>query len=355
MKQSKGWDIVSKILNNLKENFLFAGNYILSISVTILISTLLIYFIIGANLKLFFVLALFYFITSIIILNIVGSKRKREIENVKNIINAIRKNSFETPEEIKLGKYLLELEGEIKAMFLRTKNDIANLKKLEQVRTEFLGNVSHELRTPIFAIQGYLETLLDGALKDEKVNKTFLQKANQHTINLNNLLNDLIDISMIESGQMKMSFRYFNVNDFFETLNLEMKPHAQQKGLELNFQKVKPNLQLFGDKEKIKQVMVNLIMNAIKYTEKGSVEIGVTDESKRALIFVRDSGIGISERDLDRIFERFYRVDKDRSRSVGGTGLGLAIVKHILEAHGSKIEVKSTPGVGSEFSFSLKK
>ncbi|MEW6196499.1 MAG: ATP-binding protein [Bacteroidota bacterium] len=343
------------MLNNLKENLLFAGNYILPISITILISALLLSFIIGTNSKLFFVVALFTFITLLIILNIVGAKRKSEIENVKNIINAIRKNSFEKPEEIKLGKYLLELEKEIRAMFIRTKNDIANLKKLEQVRTEFLGNVSHELRTPIFAIQGFIETLLDGALNDEKVNKTFLQKANQHTINLNNLLNDLIDISMIESGQMKMSFRYFNVNDFFETLNLEMKPHAQQKGLELNFQKVSSNLQLYGDKEKLKQVLVNLIMNAIKYTEKGKVEVGLIEEPKKAVIFVKDSGIGISEKDLDRIFERFYRVDKDRSRSVGGTGLGLAIVKHILEAHNSKIEVKSTLGVGSEFSFSLKK
>lgn len=240
-------------------------------------------------------------------------------------------------------------------MFLRTKNDIASLKKLEQVRTEFLGNVSHELRTPIFTIQGFLETLLDGAMYDNKVNRTFLQKANQHTHNLNSLLNDLIDISMIESGQMRMSFRYFDVNEFLNSIVHDMRSHAQNKDIQLILHTNVNISTIFGDKEKLKQVMVNLIINAIKYTEKGSVEIGVTDEGKRTKIYVRDTGIGIAKSDLDRIFERFYRVDKDRSRAQGGTGLGLAIAKHIIEAHGSKIDVISDPGRGSTFSFSLKK
>ena len=229
------------------------------------------------------------------------------------------------------------------------------MKKLEQVRTEFLGNVSHELRTPIFAIQGYVETLLDGAIADEKVNKNFLQKAMHHTNNLNNLINDLIDISMIESGQLKMSFRYFNIGEYLETLVQELSPLAEKKNIELKLMPVKQSLQLFGDKERLKQVLVNLILNAIKYTEAGSVEISVADEGKFGRISVRDTGIGIGEADLDRIFERFYRVDKDRSRAVGGTGLGLAIVKHLVDAHGSKIEVKSELGKGSEFSFKLKK
>ncbi|MEW6507039.1 MAG: ATP-binding protein [Bacteroidota bacterium] len=270
------------------------------------------------------------------------------------IIKSIRENSFKSPGEINLGKYLVELEDEIKAMFLRTKTDIANMKKLEQVRTEFLGNVSHELRTPIFAIQGFLETLLDGALYDKKVNRNFLQKAVQHTHNLNNLLNDLIDISMIESGQMRMSFRYFDVNDFLGSIVNELKTLAQNKNIELIFNPAKQNSKLFGDKEKIKQVMINLIMNALKYTEKGHVEVGVINDVKRGKVYVKDTGIGIADSDIERIFERFYRVDKDRSREQGGTGLGLAICKHIIEAHGSKIEVKSELGKGSTFSFSLK-
>lgn len=297
----------------------------------------------------------FLVLLSFVTLNYLGKHRHTELSTIKSIINRIRENEFASPDEIILSKYLVELEGEIKSMFLRTQNDILNLKKLEQVRTEFLGNVSHELRTPIFAIQGYIETLINGAINDNRVNTSFLEKAGLHTQNLNNLLNDLIDISMIESGQMKMSFRYFNISEFVEQLITEFKPIAEEKGLELKLSSIKPNLQLYGDKNRLKQVFVNLVQNAIKYTEEGRVEIVISEEGKFGRITVRDTGYGIPEADLDRIFERFYRVDKDRSRAVGGTGLGLAIVKHILEAHNSKIEVKSILGLGSEFSFKLKK
>ena len=221
-----------------------------------------------------------------------------------------------SPDEIKLGKPLVELEGDIKAMFLKTQNDIENLKKLEHVRTEFLGNVSHELRTPIFAIQGFIETLLNGALNDPKVNRNFLIKASNHVIRLNNLLNDLIDISMIESGQMKMSFRYFNVKDYFENIYFEMQPIAERKNLKLILHPIKGNLKLFGDKDRLRQVITNLISNSIKYTEEGKVEIFVEEEDKFGKIVVRDTGIGISEPDIERIFERFYRVDKFRIRRI---------------------------------------
>jgi two-component system phosphate regulon sensor histidine kinase PhoR len=240
-------------------------------------------------------------------------------------------------------------------MFEKERNDIEYLKRLERMRTEFLANVSHELRTPIFAIQGYIETLLDGAIDDEKVNKYFLDKANQHTINLSNLLNDLIDISMIESGEMRMSYRYFNINDYISQIIHEMMPIAQEKSIELIYYPAKEGLQLFGDKSRLKQVFINLITNAIKYTEQGKVEVLIEEEPKFGKIIIRDTGLGITQEDINRIFERFYRVDKARSRSVGGTGLGLAIVKHIVEAHNSKIEVKSELGAGSEFSFRLKK
>lgn len=313
------------------------------------------YFFNGFDTGLFLISFLFSSSFTFIILLIIGSKRKNELTKISNIIKGIRENSYNNPDEIKLGKHLSQLENEIRGMFFRTKNDISNLKKLEQVRTEFLGNVSHELRTPIFAIQGFLETLLDGALYDNKVNRTFLQKANQHTQNLNNLLNDLIDISMIESGQMRMSFRYFDVNEFIAAIISEMKPLANNKEISLIFHRDPGNSKVFGDKEKIKQVMVNLVMNAIKYTEKGRVEIGIIDEGKRGKIYVKDTGIGISDSDLSRIFERFYRVDRDRSRQQGGTGLGLAISKHIIEAHGAKIDVVSRLGEGTTFSFSLKK
>jgi len=293
---------------------------------------------------------------SFIILDLIGAKRNKELNKIKEIITNISKNVYANSEEIILTKNLSGLEDAIKGMFERAKSDIEYLKKLEKIRTEFLANVSHELRTPIFAIQGYIETLLNGAVNDKNVNLSFLDKANQHTISLSNLLNDLIDISMIESGEMRMSYRYFYIIPYLKQIVNDLKPMADEKGIGLILHKsVDEKLQLFGDKNKLKQVLVNLIQNSIKYTEHGMVEIFAEEEKKFSLIRIKDTGIGIPEEDINRVFERFYRVDKARSRAVGGTGLGLAIVKHIIEAHGSKIEVKSRLNEGSEFSFRLKK
>ena len=303
---------------------------------------------------------LFPSIISILIIDIaalylIGRRRNKELDDIKTIINNIRKNKYNSEEEIELGSNLLSLQKAIKKMFKKEKSDIEYLHRLQKVRSQFLANVSHELRTPIFTIQGYIETLLNGAVNDKKVNLHFLEKANQNTISLSNLLNDLIDISMIESGEMRMSYRYFKINELINQVVQENKKVAEDKNLELNYIPARDDLEVFGDKEKLRQVLVNLILNAIKYTEKGKVEILVEEENKRAKVIVRDTGIGIPENYLDRIFERFFRVDKARSRSLGGTGLGLAIVKHIIEAHNSKVTVTSKEGEGSEFSFLLKK
>jgi two-component system phosphate regulon sensor histidine kinase PhoR len=286
---------------------------------------------------------------------LIGRRRNKELDDIKTIINNIRKNKYNSEEEIQLGSNLLSLQKAIKKMFKKEKTDIEYLQRLQKVRSQFLANVSHELRTPIFNIQGYIETLLNGAVNDKNVNVHFLEKANQNTISLSNLLNDLIDISMIESGEMRMSYRYFKINELIRQVVQENKKVAEDKNLELNFIPARDDLDVFGDKEKLKQVLVNLIHNAIKYTEKGKVEILVEEENKHAKVIVRDTGIGIPENYLDRIFERFFRIDKARSRSLGGTGLGLAIVKHIIEAHNSKVTVTSKEGEGSEFSFLLKK
>jgi two-component system phosphate regulon sensor histidine kinase PhoR len=288
-------------------------------------------------------------------LYLIGRRRNQELEEIKTIINNIRKNKYNSEEEIQLGSNLLSLEKAIKKMFKKEKSDIEYLQRLQKVRSQFLANVSHELRTPIFAIQGYIETLLSGAVKDEKVNMHFLEKANQNTISLSNLLNDLIDISMIESGEMRMSYRYFKINDLINQVVQENKKVAEDKGLELSYTAARDDLEVFGDKDKLRQVLVNLVQNAVKYTEKGKVELYVDEENKHARINVRDTGIGIPEDYHDRIFERFFRIDKARSRSLGGTGLGLAIVKHIIEAHNSKMNVVSKEGEGSTFSFLLKK
>ena len=273
----------------------------------------------------------------------------------KTIINNIRKNKYNSEEEIQLGSNLLALQKAIKKMFKKEKSDIEYLQRLQKMRSQFIANVSHELRTPIFAIQGYIETLLNGAIHDNNVNMHFLEKANQHTVSLSNLLNDLIDISMIESGEMRMSYRYFKINDLINQVIQDNKKIAEDKNLELIYIPARDDLEVFGDKDKLRQVLVNLILNSIKYTEKGKIEVLVEEEDKHAKIIVRDTGIGIPENYLDRIFERFFRIDKARSRSQGGTGLGLAIVKHIIEAHNSKVAVTSKEGEGSEFSFLLKK
>jgi two-component system phosphate regulon sensor histidine kinase PhoR len=236
-------------------------------------------------------------------------------------------------------------------------SDINRLKKLERIRSEFLANVSHELRTPIFSIQGFLETLLDGAVDDPTVNRDFLDKAHRHAGRLNTLLNDLIEIARIESGEMKMSFRYFSIGEFLHGMVEEMRGQAEKKNLSLSLSPgIRPDEQVYGDRDRLKQVMVNLIDNAIKYTEPGgSIICSAAVNADRTVVHVQDTGCGIESEHLPRIFERFYRVDRDRSREVGGTGLGLAIVKHIVEAHGGSISVESTVGKGSTFSFSLKR
>jgi two-component system phosphate regulon sensor histidine kinase PhoR len=239
--------------------------------------------------------------------------------------------------------------------------DFAAMQKLERIRSEFLGNVSHELRTPIFAVQGFIETLLDGAVDDPKVNRDFLERAGSQAARLNSLLNDLIDISRIESGEMRMSFRLFDIQLFLREVVRDMQSIAERKHIELYFTgniRQHHEIMVFGDKDRLKQVMINLIDNAIKYSnEAGSVKVELvsgTPTDQEVTVLVHDTGIGIAQEHLSRLFERFYRVDKDRARSSpGGTGLGLAIVKHIVEAHHGMIKVESTPSVGSTFSFTL--
>jgi two-component system, OmpR family, phosphate regulon sensor histidine kinase PhoR len=236
-------------------------------------------------------------------------------------------------------------------------------EKLERVRSEFLANVSHELRTPIFAVQGFIETLLDGAIDDPAVNRDFLVRARLQAERLNNLLNDLIDISRIESGEMRMSFRMFDLQPFLRDFTAEMQPLAHAKNIELYFAgNVLPHheVNVYADKERIKQILINLVDNAIKYSESGGsikIELMNAEPTPNELtIRVVDTGVGIAQEHLSRLFERFYRVDKGRARSSpGGTGLGLAIVKHITEAHQGKISVTSEIGKGSAFQFTLRK
>jgi two-component system phosphate regulon sensor histidine kinase PhoR len=190
---------------------------------------------------------------------------------------------------------------------------------------------------------------------DPGVNRLFLEKAYRNATQLNALLMDLIDISQMEAGELRLSFRYFSVPDFLRDIASEIQPLAEQKQIQLSVQDTPLPFEAYGDRDRLKNVLMNLLSNAIKYTESGgNVWVSYEAGAKSVTISVRDSGVGIAPEDQQRIFERFYRVDKQRSRDVGGTGLGLAIVKHIVEAHGSKMEVSSEQGKGSTFSFGLK-
>lgn len=247
---------------------------------------------------------------------------------------------------------LAELLNEI---LEKMNDDLVRMKKLEHMRSQFLGNVSHELRTPIFSVQGYLETLMQNPDADPEKQKKFIRKAFRQAERLNNLLTDLIDISRIESGEMKMTFLSFDVHSWLEKIVLEAKESVGDQNIDIFLaNEVDEHIQVLGDQERLKQVMHNLVTNAIKYNiNGGKVRVGYIPQKHSVDIFVADTGRGIEGRHIPHIFERFYRVDKERSRKVGGTGLGLAIVKHILEAHHSKIVVESEIGIGSRFEFSL--
>lgn len=247
-----------------------------------------------------------------------------------------------------------------KSIVSKAEEDLSHVKDLEQVRNEFLGNVSHELRTPVFTVQGFLETLLDGAIDDPTVRDEFLQKAHDNIVRLHMLLNDLIEISRIESGEMKMSFRYFDIVDLCRgtILNLADKSamHRVKVDLEVVGKDEKNSLRVYADRNRIEQVLVNLLDNAIKYNRpEGEVLLSLRATGKYVEISLEDDGPGISKVDFERIFERFYRVDRGRSHQVGGSGLGLSIVKHIINAHGSSVKVVSDGSSGTTFGFRLRR
>ncbi|HEY1046736.1 MAG TPA: ATP-binding protein [Bacteroidia bacterium] len=237
------------------------------------------------------------------------------------------------------------------------KQEINQLKATEQFRKEFLGSVSHELKTPIFNIQGYIETLLDGAMNDHEVNIKFLKKAANSAERLNTLVNDLLDISRLESGALQMRFSDFDITELVKEVFDSYSKPASDKHIKLKIKEgCDEPFMVNADKDRIRQVLNNLVGNSISYgKENGVTLVGLYDMDTNILIEVSDNGDGIEPEHLPRLFERFYRTDKSRSRNSGGTGLGLSIVKHILEAHHQAISVRSTVGIGTNFSFTLKK
>lgn len=238
------------------------------------------------------------------------------------------------------------------------KQEIEELKKMARYRREFLGNVSHELKTPIFNIQGYVLTLLDGGLDDPSINKEYLLRTEKSINRMIAIVEDLETISQLEASELKLNTTKFDIvgltREVIEFLEIKSKKRDKIIGFDRNYDK--PIL-VIADKERIRQVLINLIDNSIKYgnPEHGKTKISFFDMDENTLIEITDNGNGIDAADLPRVFERFFRTDKGRSREQGGTGLGLAIVKHIIEAHDQTINVRSTVGVGTTFAFTLKK
>jgi two-component system, OmpR family, phosphate regulon sensor histidine kinase PhoR len=253
---------------------------------------------------------------------------------------------------------MTSLTNQVKKFALDKKMEIETLKVREEYRREFLGNVSHELKTPLFTVQGYLSTLLDGAINDKKVREKYLERAEKGVERLIYIVEDLDLIAKLEMGEVNLEFSKFNIIELVQSVFDLLEMNADKKNIILMFDR-KYNRPIFvnADQEKIQQVLTNLIMNSIKYgRENGTTEVTIEDlVDNKVIIRIRDNGEGIEKHNIPRLFERFFRVDKSGSRSEGGSGLGLSIVKHIIEAHDEKIYVESDFDKGSEFSFTLEK
>ncbi|MAU36074.1 MAG: two-component sensor histidine kinase [Flavobacteriales bacterium] len=320
----------------------------LFLTLTISFCAILIFWVFNPILQIPFVI--FFLITFLLIYHVL---RNFFYERIKVVYKNIYKNKMVT--NIKdLDIERVEKEAE---QWANAKEEELNAYKEDQnYRREFIGNVSHELKTPIFNIQGYVETLLDGGINDTEINLKYLQRANKSIDRMINIIEDLDVISRLESDLDYLDFQSFNivnlVNEVFDAC--EMMANEMKIKMEL-INESSSNF-ILADQDKIQQVFLNLISNSIKYGKhNGVIFVRLYDMDEKMLIEVEDDGIGIAHESINRLFERFYRVDKDRSRKVGGTGLGLAIVKHILEGHNQKINVESKLGYGTKFSFILEK
>ena len=283
----------------------------------------------------------------------------RRVDLARQTLRSARKGRFEALEPIQEARRRDELDGLLWQVYRAGKTlqqEIERLQELENYRREYIGDVSHELKTPIFAISGFAESLLDGALEDERVNRTFLQKIARNALRLDALARDLTDLSRIETGELEMSIEPFALQPLAMDVAEALEVRAASREVRLYIQVSTALPLVYGDRKQLRHVLANLVENAIKYNNVG----GRVEMTARLLsdglvrIAVVDDGLGIPSEAIPRLTERFFRVDKSRSRDQGGTGLGLAIVKHILEAHDQKLSISSKVGYGSTFSFLLR-
>lgn len=280
----------------------------------------------------------------------------RELNKIHKLVGKLKKKELSGLDKEKANALnpLKKINDDIYSFATLKQKEIDELKKLEAFRKEFIADVSHELKTPIFAAQGFVHTLLDGAVNDKTVRNRFLKKAAKSLDGLDMLVQDLLTLSHIETGQIKMHFESVDLYKLTEEVFEQFEDKIDKRNVKLRIEDPEHKVFVHGDWQRINQVMTNLISNAIKHSHDGGEVIVSFDTNKKSIVTsIQDFGEGISQEHLNRIFERFYRVDKSRSREKGGTGLGLAIVKHILDGHNTKAEVESTPGKGSVFSFKL--
>ena len=250
------------------------------------------------------------------------------------------------------------LLNNVKQVAINRSDEIDSLKDQAAFRREFLGNIAHELKTPLFTVQGYILTLLDGAMDDKNVNKKYLSRASKGVERLTYIVKDLDLLTHLEKGNTDLDLFHFDIIDLIQSVFDMLEMEASKSSINLEFdKKYEEPVAVYADRERVQQVLTNLIMNSIKYGKnKGTTEVSVQPiYENKIIIRIRDNGEGIEEEHLPRLFERFYRVDKSGNRRMGGSGLGLAIVKHIIEAHGERIFIESQAEIGSEFSFTLDK
>jgi two-component system phosphate regulon sensor histidine kinase PhoR len=335
-------------------------SFIISVIATTFTVVVLLY---GSKLKLppywIGLLLVYFFIVAAITSWILSKTIYKELDVIKDRLLPFKKKEEDPKKNFYIDNIspIEHIKYEIDQFAKQKHREIEELKKLETFRREFLADVSHELKTPIFAAQGFVHTLLDGDVDSPELRERFLNKAANSLDKLNVLVEDLITISQMEIGEIKMHPQNFDLRKLLEDIFDQLEETAQKRGTRLKIFKYAPkSCYVFADKLRIGQVLTNLVVNAIKYgNESGTIVVNYTIDQESVTISVKDDGPGIEEKHLNRIFERFYRIDKSRSKEQGGTGLGLAIVKHIIEAHESKITVRSKMGEGTTFQFTLKK
>jgi two-component system phosphate regulon sensor histidine kinase PhoR len=283
----------------------------------------------------------------------------QEVNSLYDRIKQIKKKDFSvTPRKQLVDKDnpIELLREELNTYVASKEGEVQDLKKAAKYRQEFLADVSHELKTPIFAAQGFVHTLLDNPEEEMDIRIKFLEKAAKSLDGLDNLVQDLLTVSQIETGAIRIDKKNIDLRPLIEEIFEQVEGKAKKRDVKLKLIAPKGNIQVKADTQRISQVILNLIVNAIKYgKEKGLVQIIINEKKKVYTISVVDNGPGIAEEHLHRIFERFYRVDKSRAKNSGGTGLGLSIVKHIVQAHNSKISVQSEVTKGTRFEFKLEK